>query len=86
MNTIMNLAQQIIQICPIAGISSDGDIQFLPEATPAQRAQAQRLMTTWLALPEEQRRSLPGMGEVGIDRLWARLNALESEVAQLRRA
>lgn len=31
-------------VCPIDGISSNGEIAFRPEATPEQRAAAQALM------------------------------------------
>ena len=41
---ISELDNLIKTVCPIEGIDSNGGIQFLPEATPQQKLEAQALM------------------------------------------
>lgn len=47
----MNLSalhQEIAAIAPIEGVSTDGRIDFLPEATEQQRADAQTIFDNWI--------------------------------------
>lgn len=44
---LADLAQSIQAVCPIDGVSSDGRIDFRPEATTEQRAAAQSIFDSW---------------------------------------
>ena len=44
--------QKISEIAPIVGVSSDGRIDFLPEATEEQRSAAQDILDNWQDPPE----------------------------------
>lgn len=46
---IAELDAIVKEVCPIDGLNSDGVIWFKPEATDAQRAQAQKIMEENLA-------------------------------------
>jgi len=85
MNTLSELTKQILAVCPIEGVSSNGEIQFVPTATSAQRNQAQQLMAAWLALPEAQRKPSFGIDlpEAAPEKLLKRIELLESKLAQL---
>ena len=51
---VFSLDKAIREVCPIVGVSGDGRIDFLPEATPEQRAEAQAIFDNWVDPPQPQ--------------------------------
>ena len=51
---ISALHQAISAVAPIEGVSSDGRIDFLPEATPEQQSAAQVVFANWVDQPDPQ--------------------------------
>ena len=45
---VRNLHIAISSVCPVEGVSSNGRIDFLPEATEEQRAAAQAILDNWV--------------------------------------